>query len=94
MGQKPRAQFSSSWGYGKAGTYGGYGAYPAPKSSGSELAAKWAKGTKLYHDDYGYGVIVSNRMNGNEFLIEVQFETGNKKTFIPQYQSKSLQIIK
>ncbi len=94
VGQKPRAQFSSSWGYGKAGTYGGYGAYPAPKSSGGELAEKWAKGTKLYHDDYGYGVIVSNRMNGNEFLIEVQFETGNKKTFIPQYQSKSLQIIK
>ena len=87
VGQKPRPQ----WGYGYAGNAGSFG---ANRSGGGELASKWAKGTKLYHDDYGYGVIVSNRMNGTEFLIEVQFETGNKKTFIPQYQSKALQIIK
>ena len=56
--------------------------------------SKWSVGTKIYHDDYGYGVITSNRMNGNELIIEVQFETGYAKKFLPQYQSKSLQIIK
>ena len=67
---------------------------PKPKAAGSELEAKWAVGTKLYHDDYGYGVIVSARMNGSDYIIEVQFETGAVKKFLPEYQAKSLQIIK
>ena len=82
VGQKPRAQ--QMWGY------GGY----YRKSSGSEIESKWAVGTKLYHDDYGYGVVVSARMNGSDFMIEVQFETGAVKKFLPEYQAKSLQIIK
>ena len=82
VGQKPRAQ--QMWGY------GGY----YRKSSGSEIESKWAVGTKLYHDDYGYGTVVSARMNGSDFMIEVQFETGAVKKFLPEYQAKSLQIIK
>lgn len=82
VGQKPRAQ--QMWGY------GGY----YRKSSGSEIESKWAVGTKLYHDDYGYGAVVSARMNGSDFMIEVQFETGAVKKFLPEYQAKSLQIIK
>ncbi|MBO7582316.1 MAG: UvrD-helicase domain-containing protein [Treponema sp.] len=82
VGQKPRAQ--QMWGY------GGY----YRKSPGSEIESKWAVGTKLYHDDYGYGVVVSARMNGSDYMIEVQFETGAVKKFLPEYQAKSLQIIK
>ncbi len=82
VGQKPRAQ--QMWGY------GGY----YRKSPGSEIESKWAVGTKLYHDDYGYGAVVSARMNGSDFMIEVQFETGAVKKFLPEYQAKSLQIIK
>ena len=89
VGQKPRPQ--TTWGY--AGGYSNYGSYKA-KGPVSELEKKWGPGTKLYHDDYGYGVVVSSRMNGSEFLIEVQFETGSRKKFLPEYQSKSLQIIK
>ena len=55
---------------------------------------KWSVGTKLYHDDYGYGIIVSSRANEGDLVIEVQFETGTRKKFLPEYQSKSLQIIK
>ena len=89
VGQKPRPQ--AMWGYGGSG-YNSYGGYTRkPKS---ELEQKWAVGTKLYHDDYGYGIVVSARMNGSDFMIEVQFETGATKKFLPEYQSKSLQIIK
>ena len=89
VGQKPKPQ--TMWGYGGSG-YNSYGGYTRkPKS---ELEQKWAAGTKLYHDDYGYGVIVSARINGTDYIIEVQFETGAVKKFLPEYQSKSLQIIK
>ena len=66
------------------------GAYSDPYS----LAEKWKKGLKLYHDDYGYGVITSSSINGAEYVIDVAFENGGKKKFLPAYQAKSLQIIK
>ncbi len=72
--------FESSW---------GYGGMTSKKESG-----EWAVGTKLYHDDYGYGVIISSRYNEGELIIDVQFESGGRKKFIPAYQKKSLQIIK
>lgn len=59
-----------------------------------ELKQKWKKGTKLFHDDYGYGIIINASPNDGEYVIEVQFETGNKKKFLPQYQAKSLTVIK
>ena len=86
IGQKPRPQ------YGWGGAWSGYNNPGASK--GSALSSKWAVGTKLYHDDYGYGVVVSSRMNGTELIINVQFETGAVKKFLPEYQAKSLQIIK
>ncbi|MBR1637887.1 MAG: UvrD-helicase domain-containing protein [Treponema sp.] len=66
----------------------GYGA------SVYELAEKWKKGMKIYHDDYGYGIITSASANGAEYVIEVTFEGGGKKKFLPAYQAKSLEIIK
>ena len=60
----------------------------------NDLVTKWKKGTKLYHDDYGYGVVVKQNLNGEELVIEVQFESGNCKKFLPKYQAKNLQIIK
>ena len=68
---------------------GSLGNYRTEPTSG-----KWSVGTKLYHDDYGYGVIVSSRNKGGQLVIEVQFESGVRKMFIPQYQSKALQIIR
>lgn len=60
----------------------------------SVLADKWKKGTKIYHDDYGYGIISSAHENGAEYVIEVTFEGGGKKKFLPAYQAKALTIIK
>ena len=66
----------------------GYGA------ENSEVAQKWKKGLHVYHDDYGDGAIVAAYENSGEYVIEVQFATGNKKKFLPKYQAKSLEIIK
>lgn len=55
---------------------------------------KWKKGTKIYHDEYGYGCIIFTEENGGEYIITVGFENGTKKKFIPKYQSKKLEIIK
>ena len=85
IGQKPQPM---DYGYGFYGSRGASGA------KASDSSGKWSVGTKLYHDDYGYGVITKAYNNEGELIIEVQFETGTKKKFLPAYQGKSLQIIK
>ena len=66
----------------------GYGA------ENDEVAQKWKKGLHVYHDEYGDGAIVAAYANSGEYVIEVQFETGTRKKFLPKYQAKSLTIIK
>ena len=80
--------------YGKFGRDASVFGGSAAGAEDSSLASKWKKGTHVYHDDYGDGVIVSSYNNSGEFVIEVQFTTGTKKKFLPQYQAKSLEIIK
>ena len=62
--------------------------------SKSEIAEKWKKGVKVFHDDYGYGVISSCELANEEYKITVTFENGGKKAFLPEYQSHSLLIVK
>ena len=55
---------------------------------------KYKKGTKIYHDDYGYGVIQKCELKEGEVVAIIQFENGAKKKFLPKYQRKSLDVIK
>ena len=79
----------------------GFGKNPA-KTAGvffdegfdDSLTKKWKVGTKIFHDDYGYGYVVSEKSSGSELIIEVSFENGGKKRFFPKYQGKNLTIIK
>ena len=84
--------------YGKFGRDASAFASGAGDSSDSDvddsLVSKWKKGTHVYHDDYGEGAVVAAYSNSGEFVIEVQFATGTRKKFLPQYQGKSLEIIK
>lgn len=84
-----------AYGNGYASNYG-MGLSNNGLSSGETdpLKLKYAKGTKIYHDDYGYGIVVKQNDAGDEFVISVQFENGTTKKFIPKYQQKSLQVIK
>jgi len=62
---------------------------------GGELSQKWKDGTRVYHDDWGYGQIVSGSVSADgEFVVTVQFESGGRKKFLPEYQAHSLMIIK
>lgn len=76
--------------------YGAYGAVAGVNSvKGNELAGQWSKGTRVYHDDWGYGQVIAGSVSDEgEFVITVQFESGEKKKFLPEYQAHSLMIVK
>jgi DNA helicase-2/ATP-dependent DNA helicase PcrA len=58
------------------------------------LFAKWSVGTRIYHDEFGYGQIVRTETKDSEFVISVSFENSGIKKFLPEYQSGSLLIVK
>ncbi len=66
-------------------------------STKSELANRWSKGARVYHDDWGYGYISSTKgedLGDDDYVITVQFETGNFKQFMPKFQAHSLMIVR
>ena len=66
-----------------------------PELSLDPIRAKYARGTRLYHDDYGYGLVTGSRTSDDgEYVITVQFESGGTKRFIPKYQSHALMVVK
>ena len=77
-----------------SGSGGGFSEDEEELSPKAEILEKWKKGVRLYHDDYGYGQIVSSCADSGEVVIEVQFENGGRKKFLPEYQSKKLDIIR
>ncbi len=84
--------------YRKSAFHGGdYGArgLSHPDVESDPVKRAYCKGTKIYHDDYGYGVISSTDENDEgEYVITVSFENSGKKKFLPKYQKKSLEIIR
>ena len=90
IGQQP-------YGFGQNSSFNYYNSYSTENEDWgekSELAQKWKKGSKVYSDDWGYGVVISRQLNGENFVIEVQFETGYKKKFLPEFNSNSITLIK
>jgi DNA helicase-2/ATP-dependent DNA helicase PcrA len=66
-----------------------------PELSSDPLRAKYARGTRIYHDDYGYGLVTRGATSDDgEYVITVQFESGGAKRFIPKYQEHSLMVVK
>ena len=57
------------------------------------LAERWKVGRKLFHDDYGYGIITKSFRAGEELVIMVAFESGGEKRFMPKYQAKNLLLV-
>ena len=64
------------------------------ESEADENKSKWSVGTRIYHDDYGYGQIVRSKIEEGELVISVLFENGGTKRFLPEFQKSSLTIIK
>lgn len=57
------------------------------------LMEKFAKGKKIFNDDYGTGYIISCENKSGEVVIKVQFETGSLKTFLPEHQAKKVELV-
>ncbi|MEX2443176.1 MAG: UvrD-helicase domain-containing protein [Alkalispirochaeta sp.] len=45
----------------------------------------WPRGTAVYHDNYGAGLVTNAWYAGNEAVVLVRFETGATAQFIPKY---------
>jgi DNA helicase-2/ATP-dependent DNA helicase PcrA len=45
----------------------------------------WPKGTAVYHDDYGPGIVSKAWYSGAEAVVVVRFETGATAQFLPKY---------
>lgn len=86
--QIPDSYSSAGSGVVQAGVHGN------SDSRFAEVAEKYSKGAIIYHDDYGTGQIVATGENSGEYVITVQFENGSRKKFLPQYQARSLMIVK
>ena len=66
-----------------------------PDTESEEVRRKYCRGTKVFHDDYGYGVISAGvTSEDGEYSVTVQFENGGIKKFLPKYQQSALMIIK
>ena len=58
------------------------------------LGKRWKKEAFVYHDDYGTGQIINAFITeDDEYCITVQFETGEKKKFLPKYQQNHLTLV-
>ncbi len=65
----------------------------APAQAGSPESLQWKAGTRIFHDDYGYGYVVSVRDSDEGPVAVARFESGREFRFLPRYQSKSFMRI-
>jgi DNA helicase II / ATP-dependent DNA helicase PcrA len=69
--------------------------YGARNGGADPLKKQWCIGTRVYHDEYGYGQIVQTATSSDgEYCVSVQFENSGIKKFLPRYQAHHLLIIK
>lgn len=91
IGRKPSSFRTDSSFHG--GDYGTNG-LSHPDMETDPIKQKYSRGKQIYHDDYGYGVIISTlTTDDDEYAITVQFENGGKKRFLPKYQSSALLVV-
>ena len=59
--------------------------YESSGFSGSTFSAAFKSGDRVYHDDYGSGVVVKTETKNNEPVIHVVFESGRTAVFLEKY---------
>ena len=91
IGQLPSRYRGSGF---HGGDYGERG-LSHPDVETDPIKRKYYRGAKIYHDDYGYGIIANTQTNDEgEYSITVSFENSGIKRFLPKYQESSLMIVK
>lgn len=64
------------------------------QSKKDPLFEHWKPGTKIYHDDFGYGIVCKADYCEGDFVIFAAFESGAKKQFMPEHCAGSLMRVK
>ena len=91
IGHLPSSYRNSSF---HGGDYGERG-LSHPDVESDPIKRKYFRGARIYHDDYGYGIIVNTSTNEEgEYAVSVSFESGGIKRFLPKYQESSLMIVR
>ena len=49
------------------------------------FSAAYSTGDRVYHDDYGTGVVIKTEISKNEPVVHVMFETGRSAVFLEKY---------
>ncbi|MBQ4379036.1 MAG: UvrD-helicase domain-containing protein [Treponema sp.] len=87
IGQLPSRYRGSTF---HGGDYGERG-LSHPDVDSDPIKRKYCRGARIYHDDYGYGIIANTETNDEgEYAITVKFENSGIKRFLPKYQESSL----
>ncbi|MDR2028534.1 MAG: ATP-dependent helicase [Treponema sp.] len=69
---------------------------PGAKSGGAPARSsdgRWQLGSRLFHDDHGYGVVVEIRESDEGPVIRARFETGKEVQFLSLHQSARFEKI-
>ncbi len=53
----------------------------------------WKPGVRIYHDEYGVGVIQKRIANGGHTVISVLFESGRSATLLPEFSSHQMELL-
>ncbi|PIE03946.1 MAG: hypothetical protein CSA76_06840 [Spirochaetales bacterium] len=61
--------------------------------SGLETGNRWVPGVRLYHEDYGVGVVQKCLNNGGHAVIHILFESGRRATVLPEFSSHKLEYL-
>ena len=64
------------------------------KEEDYQTALDYQTGTKVFVDDEGYGIITKQFVKNEEIVVDVQFESGKIKKYLPKYQKNKLLVIK
>ena len=62
-------------------------------NSGLEEQAGYKKGQRIFHDNYGYGAVMSVTDSEDGPLVYVRFDNGGDKRFLSEYQSRAYEKI-
>ena len=63
------------------------------KDESAKPTTKWKKGAVVHSDDSGFGKIISSDYVNGELVIEVRFESGERKVYMPAYNTASLELV-
>ncbi len=79
-------------GFGAGGFSGAFGAVRGARGTAGE-GRRWVPGARLYHEDYGVGVVQKLLRNGGHTTLLVVFESGRQATILPEFSAHKMEYL-